>query len=602
MRFIPEVNDRYQENLAKFGPAFLKGVEHWMTSFNDIGMVEPNKWMKEDPSLVPQQLLDSKGDLMCEVIFKDTEYSPGDSTVLVDDFLKPIIRLPKPGKLISEFAEEASDVLKNKNKLFYRSDTKEVVEISKIKTQEDEETIYDGFLSVKPKRLITISEKFFIPGYDEWNKEKRQIIFQKKSMTSELAGIILLSEQMQEALPQINRIFTCPIPIKYKDKLTFPETGYDKRFGSWLPLDSPQISKPKMKIDEAKEIIDNLLKEFCFESSQDKTNAVAALLTPFLRGLFPKFTTRAPVFFYIANRERAGKDYLAGITGIVYEGFALEESPVNSSESNMNNNTDELRKKILAAMIHGRKRLHFANNKGYINNAVFEAITTTEKHSDRVLGRSEVLTFDNEIDFSLSGNVGVGFTPDFANRCRFIRLFLDIEDANARTFDNPNLHIWVLQHREEILSALYSLVTNWINKGEPGGEVPFSSFPEWARICGGVMQAAGYDSPCIADKDTLALGGDDETTDMKYLFELMYENFPDQWKTKQEIRSFIESGESDLFAYMDFTKRPDQIKFANKLTKFKGRVLSDIRLISDDNARASRQRMKFEKLTKEDIQ
>ena len=73
------------------------------------------------------------------------------------------------------------------------------------------------------------------------------------------------------------------------------------------------------------------------------------------------------------------------------------------------------------------------------------------------------ITLDNEMDFSLSGNVGIGFTADIANRSRFIRLFLDIEDANSREFHNPNLHKWIKENRGLILSALYTLVRNWVD-------------------------------------------------------------------------------------------------------------------------------------------
>jgi len=100
-------------------------------------------------------------------------------------------------------------------------------------------------------------------------------------------------------------------------------------------------------------------------------------------------------------------------------------------------------------MMQGRKRLHFSNNKGRINNSVFEQIVTAPKYSDRLLGKNENLTFDNELEFTLSGNVGVTYTADFANRCRLINLILDIEDANKRKFDNPNLHQWVLNNRSK---------------------------------------------------------------------------------------------------------------------------------------------------------
>ena len=129
-----------------------------------------------------------------------------------------------------------------------------------------------------------------------------------------------------------------------------------------------------MDLKEAKKIIEKVFREFCFRSKQDKTNAIAGLLTPFLRGLFVDFNTRTPVFFYLGNRERVGKDYCAGITGIVYDGQALDDTPISSGDRKENNN-EELRKKITSALISGRKRMHFANNKGYINNAILEQVS-----------------------------------------------------------------------------------------------------------------------------------------------------------------------------------------------------------------------------------
>jgi len=32
------------------------------------------------------------------------------------------------------------------------------------------------------------------------------------------------------------------------------------------------------------------------------------------------------------------------------------------------------------------------------------------------------------------------------------------------------------------------------------GSVPFASFPQWAKICGGIMESAGYDNPCEQDR------------------------------------------------------------------------------------------------------
>lgn len=514
---------------------------------------------------------------------------------------KKRILLPKEGKLVSEFASEIAEILRYENILFFRTDSRDIIEIGKIKNNEDENYEFLGFIKMTPSRFITLVEKYATPGIYKQVKIKneeseiKKNVFKKKSMHTELANTVLNSEILQMVLPRIDRIFTVPIPIIHNGEITFPKRGYDKRFRSWLPYDAPEIDT-NMSLEEAKSILYDILKEFCFQSEQDMINAIAAILTPFIRGLLPTFNTRTPVFFYIGNRERCGKDYLAGITGILYEGYALEEPPISTNENKKSSSNEELRKKILAAMISGRKRLHFSNNKGFINNAVFESIITAKVYSDRILGRSEILTFNNELDFSLSGNTGVGFTPDFANRCVFIHLFLDIEDANSRKFERPNLHQYVEENRSKILSALYALCRNWFDKGRKPGSVPFASFPEWAEVCGGIMEAAGYENPCKQTNETSLLGGDVETTDMRELFKLCYDKYPETWIKKTEIRRILEEEDIDIFSYYDFSKKSDQIKFGNLITKFTGRILADIKMIvKDPKVRPSRQEFMFTK-------
>jgi hypothetical protein len=500
----------------------------------------------------------------------------------------------KDGKLISSVAEEIVEVLKDKYNLFYRVDSKDIVEIGMVNDKK-EVSSFTGFLQERPNRFITQIENYCIPVVEVYSPKFKMNMSIPKSISSELANTILCSSILQNGLPKIKRIFTIPMPILYEGKLTYSKKGYDDRFESWMPFDTPEITNPDMSIKEAKEILENkIFGEFCFETPKDKITAIAGLITPALRGLYSRFSVRTPLMFYIGNRERAGKDYLAGITGIVYEGFPFEEPPISTSENAKSNNTDEVRKKILASMIYGRKRFHSSNNKGFINNAVFESVLTAEKYVDRILGRSENLSFDNEIDYSLSGNVGIGFTPDLANRSKFIRLFLDIEDANSREFETPNLHNWIKENRGLVLSAIHTLIRNWVDNGMPKGKIPFTSFPEWAGICGGILESAGWENVCGSDTSAISLGVDTETADMKTLFEIGYEKHPEEWINKNTLRELIFG--QDVFNYLNLNERPDQVKLGNKINKFIGRVLSDVRLIvKDSSVRSSRQELKFTK-------
>ncbi len=506
--------------------------------------------------------------------------------------IKKELLLDGCGRSMSDLSKDLSEIIKDKNVLFYRPNSQQIVEVGKINLHNTKKDFYTGFRIIKDKRLITLIEKYANVGY--WKKTRQGEIFEVKSLSPNKSDIILYSEIFEQALPQIERIFSIQLPIIYEGKLTFPKKGFDERFNSWTPYDSPKIENENMNIKEAKEIFDNLFSEFCFLTEQDKANAIAGLLTPYLRGLYEDFNTRTPIFFYLGNRERVGKDYCAGITGIVYEGQSIDENPISSGDRNSNNN-EELRKKITSALISGRKRLHFANNKGYINNAILEQVSTSKIYSDRLLGRNEIVNLPNEIDFSLSGNVGVTYTPDFANRCRFVNLFLEIEDANSRKFNNPLLHEWIKENRGLILSAMFSLIKNWIDKGMKKGSVPFASFPNWASICGGIMESADYPNPCMIDKNNISLAGDNETSDMKELFEICFEHYPNKVIKKKDITNLIQ--EENLFSYLDFEKRSSQINFAFKIKKFIGRVLSNIKLmIVDENVRTARQEYIFKKI------
>lgn len=536
---------------------------------NSISFVSGGEFEKEFRKLIP----------------KDPEGENIRDRIIQEEMERKKIDIEIPGNdvLISKFADELVKEIKYTDKIFFRQDLRKSVEV-----------IETGFAIVEPNRFITLVERYFNPFTQIFTKSGGKMTVEK-SMNQQMSSIVLASSNFQDNIKNIKRIFPSPLPIIHNDILTFPKSGYDERFLSWLNKDSPTINE-NMPLEESREILNNIYDEFCFQDKQDKTNAIAALITPFLRGLYSSFNVRSPLFCYMANRERAGKDYCAGITGLVLEGYNLEEPPISSGEYRSSGSNDELRKKLVAALISGKKRLHFANNKGRLNNAVLEGFLTSNTYSDRLLGKNESPTFDNEIDVSLSGNMGMTFTADLSNRARFINLFLEIENANERKFNNPNLHKWVLENRSHIISAIYSLIKNWFDNGKPKGSINFASFSEWAEICGGIMECANLGNPC--EKETMMNQGslDPETADMKELFEIIFELKPNIWLTKQDIREIIISNDSDLFSYIDWSNKSDQTKFGGKLSRFVGRFLSDIKLEDDKNPRSVRRKYKFFKI------
>lgn len=499
----------------------------------------------------------------------------------------------KKEKLIGDTADNLAFELKDKNELFFKTNEFKIVKIESI--QDEKENKYYGFKQITASQLITHIEKHLKPGY--WFKKDDDWTFREKSLTKNDCQTILEADQFKKQLPIIERIFTVGKPLIYNGVLTLPKKGYDKRFKSWLSYDTPEISID-IPINEAKENITKLFDEFCFKDEQDKTNAIAGLITPYLRGLYSRTTIRTPVFYYEGNRPRVGKDYCAGMTGILYEGYPNEEPAISTTDNKKVAHGEELRKKLTTALRNGRTRLHFSNNKGHFDNAIFEGFVTQEKYTDRLLSKNEEITFNNEMEISLSGNAGLTYTPDFQGRIRKIRLFLDIEDPNKREFNKPNLWGYVIENRELILSSLYSLIKNWYDNGQPKGNTLFTSFPEWAEICGGIMQYNNFGDPCVPDEEILSIGGDTETQDIKLFFELMYELNPEEWIKKSELKDYLLDMqlENELFRWLNFEKKSDQTKFGLIIEKYVGRLFSEIKLIKDGTAnRTSRHRFKFTK-------
>lgn len=504
----------------------------------------------------------------------------------MENIRRPLF-IPIDGKHIGDFAEELGNFYSERMEFFYRVEIQNVVCLMNTE-----------FRIVNPSMFVTAIERYFSPGFERWTKQG--IIFINRSINQNIAQIVLASqEQFLKKLPLIERIYKVPIPVIKEGKLCFPTQGYDSDLKSWLPFDAPQIEKG-MVLDEARDIIIGLFEEFCFANEQDKINAIAALLTPFCRGLYNNETARTPIFFYEANRERAGKDYCAGITGIVFEGDA-NEGPAISSDGETHN--DEFRKKVLAIFKNGNTRIHSSNNKGFINSTVLEALVTAEFWEDRVLGSNTNLKFKNILEISLSANTGITYTPDLAARCIFINLFFPAEDPNKRQFKNPDLHGVVRENRSKILSALYTFVESWFNNGMKGGSLPFASFPEWARVVGGVMENAGFGNPCVPNSLN-EVGGDKETMNMKKLFELAYAQWPDQWIHVKDILYELEAPDSefsDLFDYISFNPdiakgKPARVKFGMLMRKFRGRELSGISLdFKEDKTHPTRNQYSFRK-------
>jgi DNA polymerase I-like protein with 3'-5' exonuclease and polymerase domains len=512
------------------------------------------------------------------------------------------------GRLESKVYQEIGAIMGLKHDWFVRGE--EVTVLRKVPvgfvyspnpaTQYSVTSFQVGLAALSAFQAKSSLEKYMEPGYV--NPDTKQFV--PCSFPTEFCKGLLQAQQLKDQLFHIVRVLPVPLPFRVDDKLLYPKPGYDPQFGTYLLPDAPTIKT--VTLEYALEVLERLHSDFCFTNQQSKTHAMAALLTPFAKGIIG-WTTRTPLWYYSANRPRAGKDYLRAITLIVYEGIAFEDLPIGKE-------AEETSKRIMAAARSGRRFMHFSNCQDYLEDRYLTQALTNPVINGRRLGSNDAssdLSVPNEIDFSLSANVGHTYREDFEPRMRKIELAYFEEDPNERTFKDKFLHRTVKENRGLILSSIAALFNHWASQGFPVGPNDFISYPQWAETIGGVMTAAGLADPCLPFKSDYDTGGDLKTAAMTALFRLCFKTVEDAWVTKKQIYQAIEkvtaqgeddSADTDALRWFGSLQGSDdalknQTKLGRDLRIFKNRILGGIKLLIDEsNARADRHKFRFQSL------
>ncbi|MDA7868832.1 DNA polymerase, partial [bacterium] len=248
----------------------------------------------------------------------------------------------------------------------------------------------------------------------------------------------------------------------------------------------------------------------------------------------------------------------------------------------------------------GRQFMHLANCQGHINDATLIGAITARVIRVRNLGSTAAnadLELPNEIEFSISANVGVTYREDIEPRTRRITLAYYDEDANKREFHHLDLHAHVRDNRGPILGAVDALVAEWVNRGMPDGTTPFTSFPEWAKIVGGIMQINGLGDPCLPHESELELGGDLKERAMRVVYRIGGAEWPSKWVTKEALFKVLsEIDDEDLLWFGPWSgdeARGTRNKVGMALKAYNKRVIGDIRLDIDQNGKGAQQKICF---------
>lgn len=370
-------------------------------------------------------------------------------------------------------------------------------------------------------------------------------------------------------LPQLDAVIATP--IFDRDWRLVTERGYHPEARLWLHVDQagawpevPTYPSPKAVQEALSLILDDLLVDFPFTSDSDKAHAVAALLLPFARRMFDGPT---PIHLIEASTPGSGKSLLAELIAMIALGHSAGSTTLTTNE-------EEVRKKLTAILSRGASVITIDNIQGGLWSAQVASAITAEVWEDRLLGKTQMVTFPNRALWLVSGN-NPKLSMEVARRCVRIRLDTGEEQPWKRAgFKHDPIREWVRQNRRALVQAVLTLIQHWIASGAPHASQTLGSFESWSRVVGGMVQHFGLPG-FLDDADEFYEAADPETGEWRAFIEAWAEAHGSTPVTAVELLDLAKNRGLVTFAFAAKSDHAERVRFGMSLGALRDRRFGD---------------------------
>lgn len=415
-----------------------------------------------------------------------------------------MIPLPRPGRLLSDFAADVAVAMQSKG--LYRQDGEPVV-------------LQPGDARMIPfaaSMARTFFERFVIPTkrMSVGKAEDGKPLFEEvpESMTKATAEGVVSSVDFVAGLRPLGRIMPVSMPtFSESGKLILLPEGYHPRT-EVLVLAGLEYETWPLQV--AVDFLRELLREFPLAKDDGRSLSVqvAAMLTRFAILLLPP-EAQVPFFIWNANSQRVGKTLLAKLVEIPVAGHAALRTLAGEEE--------EVAKILDSEVLAGSPSIIFDNVTGKIESAALDQFATSAVHAGRRMGGNKTFRIPKQTMVMLTANMATTST-DVAFRSLFVDLFSDEADPQRRVIEKPIGDSWLMrpENRFRILSALWSIVHAWDAAGRPEGKSRLVGFEDWSLVFGGIVEFAGFGDPLRKPEGEF---GDHEQREMFDLVRVMAE-------------------------------------------------------------------------------
>lgn len=304
-------------------------------------------------------------------------------------------------------------------------------------------------------------------------------------------GAILSRGGDPDQFPELTRV--SQMPFARADGSVCFKNGYDEGTGTMLVmgnsgmdrLDIPDVPGQADAATAASYLLDTWLGDFSFRDEASRANALALVLTPFIRGTVPLVPLAVLSGLQMGVGKNLMADCIAGVTTGTADVTPMPWIPDDDEENG---------KKIHAAFREGHSLMCFDEAHVIGGSSITRAVTA-QTYSDRILGVSKMASYPNKVTWMALGNQ-VAVLADMARRAYFVELYPEVpnpQDRDDSYFRIADLREWTIANRPELVTAALVLIRAWYSAGQPAHPrgTLMGSFERWDKIMSGILGHAG---------------------------------------------------------------------------------------------------------------
>lgn len=304
-------------------------------------------------------------------------------------------------------------------------------------------------------------------------------------IAQEMAAALLETEEARTFLPHITGLTNCPVILNIDGDVRTLGKGFHSEAGLYV---TDGCEPENLGLSDAKAALQELVREFDFQSPGDRSRALASFITPALK-LGGHLKGNVPAAVDEADRSQAGKTYRQKLVAAIYN---ERPSLVTFRSGGVGSVDESLNAKLLA----GRPFIQLDNFRGKFNSPHVEALLTAEKSFPVRVPHSREVVIDPSRFFVMLTSNGVDTTRDLANRASIVRI-RKREGHLFTEYPEGDLLDHVRARQPYYLGAVFAIVREWIQQGRLRSRETRHDFREWAQMLDWIVQNLLSEAPLM---------------------------------------------------------------------------------------------------------